>query len=776
MKKNSLHTPRVLRSVLLVLLLCVVGMTKSLAQPQGALNGLFSVSDTKQVYFSQGNLQYQASTNTWRFAINQWDYCGGTDEGVSYGNVANGSNDNPSSTNSNWIDLFGWGTSGYPHGAVCYQPWSTSTNNCDYYAYGNDQYSLYAQTGKADWGYNVISNGGNVVNSWRTLSATELTYLFNRRANANQKYGKGIIGTIRGLIVLPDVWLLPSGLSFVSGNGGFDQNEYTLEEWERMEMAGAVFFPSGSTRDGTEFSHSSTGKYWASGDICSYTVSYGANWNYYPAFFFFSSSNASVVNSTGTTTPPLTIGNRCTGMSVRLVHDYHILSITATTNPTTSGTVNGVGTYNEGDTCTLTATPASGFVFVNWMKDGTVMSTNATYQFTVTEAANYVANFKNIHTQTLNNGWNWWSTYIELNNSDGLSQLENNIGSAGIVIKSRADGYVEAYQYNGVTNWYGTLETLNNEQMYKIRTNAACNAAIIGMATTPSDHPINITNGWNWIGFPCNQNVNVDVAMSGFTPENNDVIKGRNGFTTYYSDDNNTMWFGTLNVLESGKGYLYQSNSSATKTLVFQTGRGEATGENVSTEHNNFQPTDEDFADNMTITAVLELDGEELRSEEYELAAFVGHECRGSVKLMYVEPINRFIAFLTVFGESSETLHFRLTDGTQTNLSTDEVTFAVDGMIGSLAEPKTLHFGNTQVGENELSKVMVYPNPSKNVFNIQGQGIRKIEVFNVFGQAVISEETNNDYLQIDLSQYADGCYMLRVVTDNGITNNQLIKQ
>jgi hypothetical protein len=380
------------------------------------------------------------------------------------------------------------------------------------------------------------------------------------------------------------------------------------------------------------------------------------------------------------------------------------------------------------------------------------------------------------HTQALNSGWNWWSTYIELNNNDGLIQLENSIGCAGIIIKSRTNGYVEAYQYNGETNWYGTLSTINNEQMYKICTNAACNATIAGMATMPSNHPISIKNGWNWIGFPCNQNVSVDVAMSGFTPEANDVIKGRNGFTTYYSDENYSMWYGTLNTLEPGRGYMYRSNSTTQKTLVFQTGRGETTMENVTTENNIFQPADGDFADNMTITAVLELDGEELRSDDYELAAFVGDECRGSVKLMYVEPIDRYVAFLVVFGEPAEAMRFTVTDGTQTELSMEEIAFEADGMVGSLAEPKILCFGTTRVYENELSKVLVYPNPSNGVFNIQGQGIRKIEVFNAFGQAVVSEETNSDHFQIDLSRYADGCYMLRVVTDNGISNRQLIKK
>ena len=81
------------------------------------------------MYFSQGNLQYQASTNTWKFADNQYDYVGST-------------NSNISSFYSGWIDLFGWGTSGY-HDAndpynVNYQPWSTSTSqvNSSYNNYG----------------------------------------------------------------------------------------------------------------------------------------------------------------------------------------------------------------------------------------------------------------------------------------------------------------------------------------------------------------------------------------------------------------------------------------------------------------------------------------------------------------------------------------------------------------------------------------------------------------------------------------------------------------
>ena len=68
-------------------------------------------------------------------------------------------------------------------------------------------------------------------------------------------------------------------------------------------------------------------------------------------------------------------------------------SITATANPTAGGTVNGAGDYNHGASCTLTATANTGYTFVNWTKNGTQVSTNASYTFNVTEAGDYIANF-----------------------------------------------------------------------------------------------------------------------------------------------------------------------------------------------------------------------------------------------------------------------------------------------------------------------------------------------------------------------------------------------
>ena len=59
-------------------------------------------------------------------------------------------------------------------------------------------------------------------------------------------------------------------------------------------------------------------------------------------------------------------------------------TITVTANPSNSGTVTGGGTYNHGQSCTVIATSTDGYTFLNWTENGSVVSNNANYTFTVT--------------------------------------------------------------------------------------------------------------------------------------------------------------------------------------------------------------------------------------------------------------------------------------------------------------------------------------------------------------------------------------------------------
>ena len=70
---------------------------------------------------------------------------------------------------------------------------------------------------------------------------------------------------------------------------------------------------------------------------------------------------------------------------------YHI---EVTSVPMGGGTVSGVGEYNYGCTCTLTATANEGYEFIGWRRaNGSVASTAATYSFTVTESTALTAVF-----------------------------------------------------------------------------------------------------------------------------------------------------------------------------------------------------------------------------------------------------------------------------------------------------------------------------------------------------------------------------------------------
>ena len=239
--------------------------------PVGAINGLFTINtEGNKVYFSQGNLQYQASTNIWCFALNQFDMIHTVDDMVNfdewhgyYCNVASEYN----GTYNGWIDLLGWGSSGYNHGSVCYQPWSTNTNYNNYYAYGLYTYNLYDQTGQADWGYNLISNGGNQFNQWRTLTMNEWEYVFNiRNTISGIRFAKAQVNNNNGVILLPDNW--EASYYMLSNtndeNAYFSSNIIPVTEWNIIEQKGAVFLPATGYRIGTSvYSVGNIGDYWS---------------------------------------------------------------------------------------------------------------------------------------------------------------------------------------------------------------------------------------------------------------------------------------------------------------------------------------------------------------------------------------------------------------------------------------------------------------------------------------------------------------------------------
>ena len=190
---------------------------------EGALNGVFSVSADKKVVFSQGNLQYQPSTSTYRFATNQYDYVGDDTQGNVYEGDVKSSNENfKRETYTGWGDLFCWGTGD--------NPW--------YHSEDASEFSTFV-----DWGSKPISNGGNAANLWCTLTSEEWNYLGKTRPNASTLHCVAKVGDVNCHLLFPDNWTGVDGITLDFTTDECEDNSVTLTQWAELEAAGAVCLP-----------------------------------------------------------------------------------------------------------------------------------------------------------------------------------------------------------------------------------------------------------------------------------------------------------------------------------------------------------------------------------------------------------------------------------------------------------------------------------------------------------------------------------------------------
>lgn len=73
----------------------------------------------------------------------------------------------------------------------------------------------------------------------------------------------------------------------------------------------------------------------------------------------------------------------------------------------------------------------------------------------------------------------------------------------------------------------------------------------------------------------------------------------------------------------------------------------------------------------------------------------------------------------------------------------------------------------------ENNTVNIYPTPTNNTLNIEGNGIRNIQMFDAFGRMVLESATGGRY---DIINFANGVYIVRVTTDNGISTKKVVKK
>ena len=191
---------------------------KNIAKPNPyqIQKGYFSVSDSIQVQFAKGNLQYKDSS--FRFAPSQLHCC-----------------HIPGLNNDDYEDLLNYDSIWF---------------RCKI----NDTY-------------------------WRTLTIKEWDTLLYHRNNAKQLLGQARVEGLNGLILLPDSWQGVDGVLFTPSPKEASENIYTIDEWHRMEAAGAIFLP--------------TAGYWQNNQV-SFVGHYGYYWSSSSYYVFFAERGISV--------------------------------------------------------------------------------------------------------------------------------------------------------------------------------------------------------------------------------------------------------------------------------------------------------------------------------------------------------------------------------------------------------------------------------------------------------------------------------------------------
>ena len=159
----------------------------------------------------------------------------------------------------------------------------------------------------------------------------------------------------------------------------------------------------------------------------------------------------------------------------------------------------------------------------------------------------------------LHEGWNWWAPKGDMSFADLGDILD--LGR-GLIVLSQDDGFAR-YEDD---LWQGTLSEFVPGKMYKIKVNEDC--TIVVTVTPVTSTFVTIAHGFTWIGYTGPAGLSIATALGSFVPNEGDEIHDEDGIRMASYDGEN--WEGNLSQLVPGKGYLYYSTATESKTLTFE--------------------------------------------------------------------------------------------------------------------------------------------------------------------------------------------------------------
>jgi hypothetical protein len=359
-------------------------------------------------------------------------------------------------------------------------------------------------------------------------------------------------------------------------------------------------------------------------------------------------------------------------------------------------------------------------------------------------------------TIAVNEGWTWISTNMTSADMSVNALLSDLLPTSGDLFKSQA---AFSQFVDEATGWSPDLGNVDNVSSYMLR--LATPGTILHNGT-PADMPVPVEQGWNWIGYLPQGPIDVTDALDDLDARTlvqaGDIVKGQDGFAEYVGG----VWYGTLDVMEPGKGYKLYLGKDVDSSFVYPqyvsapvvVAGGvvsEAVDPKTAAEGTPaWSVNPHAYQNNMTVTGVLRVGGVESIDERDLVAAFVGDECRGVTQPVYVDGLRRYEVFLMVHSNDAagERVSLRAFDADAKAVYdiTETLTFEADKVQGTVQSPVALTTGALhQEGGETIPKIFAmgqnHPNPFNPTTTIDydvpsGGGKVTIRIYDVGGRLV----------------------------------------
>ena len=444
-------------------------------------------------------------------------------------------------------------------------------------------------------------------------------------------------------------------------------------------------------------------------------------------------------------------------------------SITASADPSAGGNVSGGGTFNYGQNCTLTASANQGYTFINWTKNGTQVSTNASYTFTVTESAAYVAHFQ---IQSYN-----------ITASADPSAGGNVSGGGTFNYSQSCTLTASANQGYTFVNWTknGTQVSTNASYTFTVTESAAYVAhfQIQSYNITASADPSaggDVSGGGTFnYGQSCTVHATANEGYTFINWTENGAQVSANADYTFTVISNRT-----LVAHFSTQGYVITAVATPEEGGVVSGSGGYNFGEvctltataNVGytfvnwTKDNTEVSTEPTYSFTVTETATFVA---HFSANSYTIRATANPSESGTVSGSGTYTYGEICNLLATANEG-----FIFVEWTKNGIQVS--TEASYSFTVTESEDYEAQFQPTASVDENMSTSQIFPNPFASMVSIKAEKtIKSIRVYDIYGRLVKEQDVAEKCIELDLSDLSEGSYLIQLDFGNRSSAHRIVK-